>query len=55
MGGMANSLSDIVDLDTLKHEQAGLPAWAWPMIGLGAGLLMVVVVYGTCFVDPDCN
>ncbi len=32
----------------------GLPAWAWPVLGLVAGSLLVVVIHGTCFVDPNC-
>jgi hypothetical protein len=39
----------------LDVENLGLPAWAWPVLGLTVGLTLVVVVYGTCFIDPQCK
>ncbi len=35
-------------------EGFGLPPWAWPLIGLGAGIALVIVVHGTCFLKEDC-
>jgi len=34
-------------------EGFGLPGWAWPLIGLGAGIVLVIVVHGTCFLKED--
>ncbi len=38
----------------LKVDDLGLPAWAWPLLGLGTGLLLVVVIHGTCFLKEGC-
>lgn len=35
-------------------EGFGLPGWAWPLIGLSAGIALVIVVHGTCFLKEDC-
>jgi hypothetical protein len=50
MGGMRI----LPDPDSIKLENLGLPDWAWPLIGLAAGAVLVLVVHGTCFVEPEC-
>ena len=41
-------------LRDVNPEDLGIPSWAWPLLGLTAGILLVIVVHGTCFIDPDC-
>jgi cobalamin synthase len=41
------------DPRSVKLENLGLPEWAWPVIGLVAGAALVVVIHGTCFVEPQ--
>ncbi|WP_124848473.1 hypothetical protein [Acidipila sp. EB88] len=36
------------------RNNSPLPGWAWPLVGLVAGSLLVVVIHGTCFIKPDC-
>ncbi len=48
-------MTTLPDPRDLNIEKLGLPAWAWPLLGLTAGLVLVVTVYGTCLVDPECD
>lgn len=52
---MTDSLLDKLGSDSFHNRQAGLPGWAWPVIGLVAGLALVAVVHGYCFIDPTCD
>jgi cobalamin synthase len=45
-------MTTVPDPRKLDVDKLGLPAWAWPLIGLTAGLALVVLVHSTCFVDP---
>jgi cobalamin synthase len=47
-------MSILPDPKSVKLENLGLPQWAWPLIGLAAGAVLVFVVHGACFVDPEC-
>ncbi len=51
MGGMTT----LPDPRKVNIEDFGMPTWAWPVMGLTAGLALVILVYGTCFVDPNCK
>jgi cobalamin synthase len=49
-----SAMTILPDPKSVKLENLGLPEWAWPLIGLTAGAILVLVVHGTCFVEPDC-
>lgn len=44
---MARMMTPDIHLDP-KAQGFGLPSWYWPLIGLTAGLALVIVINETC-------